>query len=134
MYIEAGQKRKNKNIRILKIFFSLFSRLCNRKINRSKINNNFKVNILGVTSIHNIKRFINLDKNNKDNGNEDNIDTINGIELGNEINKVDFIISPIDIEDKYRVPIIKVSSMLSEEDMNKLKEIFILKNSFKDNQ
>ena len=111
----------------------MFSRLCNRKINRSKINNNFKVNILGVTSIHNIKRFINLDKNNKDNGNEDNIDTINGIELGNEINKVDFIISPIDIEDKYRVPIIKVSSMLSEEDMNKLKEIFILKNSFKDN-
>lgn len=134
MYIEAGIEKKKQEYKDIKnILIVCSAGFATGRLIEAKINNNFKVNILGVTSIHNIKRFINLDKNNKDNGNEDNIDTINGIELGNEINKVDFIISPIDIEDKYRVPIIKVSSMLSEEDMNKLKEIFILKNSFKDN-
>lgn len=141
MYIEAGIEKSKKEDKDKKnILIVCSAGFATGRLIEAKIKNNFKVNILGVTSIHNIKRFINLEGNSKVCGNvnskknskEDNGHKYRGIEnKQEEFDKVDYIISPIDIEDKYGVPIIKVSSMLSEEDMNKLKEVFILKKSFK---
>lgn len=65
----------------------------------SRINNIFDVNIIAITSIHDIKRYENSEN-------------------------IDYIISTIDIEDCYFAPVITVPAIFNDNDIDKLKEYF----------
>lgn len=136
MYIEAGiEKSKREDNDIKNIIIVCSAGFATGRLLEAKIKNNFKVNILGVTSVHNIKRFINLKNYNEDKGKERDkgiyIDSDIEIESKEtQINKIDYIISSIDVEDKYGISIVKVSPILSEDDMDNLKNIFRFRKTF----
>lgn len=136
MYIEAGiEKSKREDNDIKNIIIVCSAGFATGRLLEAKIKNNFKVNILGVTSVHNIKRFIDLKNYNEDKGKERDkgiyIDSDIEIESKEtQINKIDYIISSIDVEDKYGISIVKVSPILSEDDMDNLKNIFRFRKTF----
>ena|GEM_PF-557904 len=105
MYIEATIE-KNKKDEIIKsknIIIACSAGFATGRLLEAKIKGSFDVNIVGVTSIHNISRLL-------------------------EEEKIDYIISPVDIIENYNVPIIKVSPILSNEDRRELGRYLSLKN------
>lgn len=106
MYIEATieKNRKSESIKIKNILIACSAGFATGRLLEAKIKARFDVNVVGVTSIHNINRSL----------------------LDNK-NKIDYIISPVDINENYNIPIIKVSSILTEDDIEKLKDKLELK-------
>lgn len=105
MYIEATIE-KNKKDEIIKsknIIIACSAGFATGRLLEAKIKGSFDVNIVGVTSIHNISRLL-------------------------EEEKIDYIISPVDIIENYNVPIITVSPILSNEDRRELGRYLSLKN------
>ncbi|MDV4150435.1 PRD domain-containing protein [Clostridium sp. AL.422] len=105
MYVEATIEktknediRKNKNILIVCSDSFATGRLLEAKLRRS-----FDINIVDFTSIHNISSVL----------------------KGKE--KIDYIISTVDIEQDYNTPIIMVSEFLDNEDKRRLKEYLYIK-------
>ncbi|MFU7517529.1 BglG family transcription antiterminator [Clostridium sp. HCS.1] len=98
MYIEATIE-KNKKDEIIKsknIIIACSAGFATGRLLEAKIKGSFEVNLVGVTSIHNISSLLE----------------------GKE--KIDYIISPVDINENYNIPIIKVSSILSDTDIREL--------------
>ncbi|MCF0147969.1 MAG: BglG family transcription antiterminator [Clostridium sp.] len=106
MYIEATIE-KNKKEEIIKsknIIIACSAGFATGRLLEAKIKGRFDVNIVGVTSIHNICRL--LEKN----------------------EKVDYIVSPVDILENYNIHVIKVSAILSNEDIKELGRYLSFKN------
>lgn len=94
MYIEATiEKNKKDEIgRTKNILIACSAGFATGRLLEAKIKGSFDVNIVGVTSIHNISSLLDSEE------------------------KVDYIISPVDINENYNVPSIKVSSILNDYD------------------
>ncbi len=106
MYIEATIE-KNKKDEIIKsknIIIACSAGFATGRLLEAKIKGSFDVNVVGVTSIHNISSLL----------------------KGKE--KIDYIISPVDINENYNIPIIKVSPILNNEDRGELARHLSLKN------
>lgn len=108
MYIEATieKNRKSESIKIKNVLIACSAGFATGRLLEAKIKARFDVNVVGVTSIHNINRSL----------------------LDNK-NKIDYIISPVDINENYNIPVIKVSSILTEDDIERLKNKLELKNA-----
>lgn len=106
MYIEATieKNRKSESIKRKNVLIACSAGFATGRLLEAKIKARFDVNVVGVTSIHNINRSL----------------------VDNE-NKIDYIISPVDINENYNIPIIKVSSILTEDDIERLKNKLELK-------
>ncbi len=98
MYIEATiEKSKKDEIRKSKnILIACSAGFATGRLLEAKIKGRFDVKVMGVTSIHNIDSFF-YDKN-----------------------KIDYIISSVDIDENYNIPIIKVSPILNNKDIEVL--------------
>lgn len=107
MYIEATiEKNKKDEIgRTKNILIACSAGFATGRLLEAKIKGNFDVNVIGVTSIHNISSILE----------------------GKE--EIDYIISPVDISKNYNVPVIKVSPILSNDDRKELGKYLSLKNS-----
>lgn len=94
MYIEATiEKNKKDEIgRTKNILIACSAGFATGRLLEAKIKGSFDVNIVGVTSIHNISSLLDSKE------------------------KVDYIISPVDINENYNVPSIKVSPILNDHD------------------
>lgn len=94
MYIEATiEKNKKDEIgRTKNILIACSAGFATGRLLEAKIKGSFDVNIVGVTSIHNISSLLDSEE------------------------KVDYIISPVDINENYNVPSIKVSPILNDYD------------------
>ncbi|MBU5454744.1 BglG family transcription antiterminator [Caproiciproducens sp. MSJ-32] len=68
----------------------------------SKIRRNFEVNIVALTSIHNLNKYIKKEK-------------------------IDFIITSLDLERVFNIEVIKVNPIITKEDMNLLKNKLLIK-------
>ena len=104
MYIEATieKNRKDQSGATKNIIIACSAGFATGRLLEAKIKGSFDVNIVGVTSIHDISSL--LDE------------------------KVDYIISPVDINEVYSVPIIKVSPILNDYDKRELGIYLSLKN------
>lgn len=107
MYIEATiEKNKKEEIeRTKKILIACSAGFATGRLLEAKIRGSFDVNIVGVTSIHNISNLLERKEG------------------------IDYIISSVDINENYNIPIIKVSPILKDEDKKLLKKYLYLKNS-----
>lgn len=105
MYIEATieKNKKDENIGRKNIIIACSAGFATGRLLEAKIKGSFEVNIVGVTSIHNISSLLE----------------------GKE--KIDYIISPVDINENYNIPIIKVSPILSDTDIRELGKYLSLK-------
>lgn len=109
MYIEAfiEKSKEEEKDKVKDILIVCSAGFATGRMLEAKIKNYFIVNVVGVTSVHNISRYI---KNTKS-------------KLNDKL-YVDYIISSVDIEEEYNIPTIKVSPILKEEDLKRLKGIF----------
>ena len=110
MYIEATieKNRKNERVGIKNILIACSAGFATGRLLEAKIKGSFNVNIVGVTSIHNISTLLKEEK-------------------------IDYIISTVDISDNYNLPIIKVSPILKDDDRKLLGSYLSLKSSKVDN-
>lgn len=108
MYIGANiEKNKRKEIeRTKNILIVCSAGFATGRLIEAKMKNYFKVNIIGVTSIHGMLGYINTEK-------------------------IDYIIASVDLENSFNIKTIKVNPMLTEEDFNVLKKVFTLKEDIK---
>ncbi|MGG7058079.1 BglG family transcription antiterminator [Clostridium tertium] len=106
MYIEATiEKNKKDEIgRTKNILIACSAGFATGRLLEAKIKGSFNVNVVGVTSIHNISSILE----------------------GKE--EIDYIISPVDIDKNYKAPVIKVSPILSNDDRKELRKYLSLKN------
>lgn len=98
MYIEATIEKNKKDVirRSKNILIACSAGFATGRLLEAKIKGSFDVNVVGVTSIHNISSLL----------------------KGEE--KIDYIISPVNINENYNVPIIKVSPILNDNDRSVL--------------
>lgn len=105
MYIEATieKNKKDDNIGRKNIIIACSAGFATGRLLEAKIKGSFEVNVVGVTSIHNISRLL------------------------EENEKIDYIISPVDINENYNILVIKVSPILNDEDLRELGKYLSLK-------
>ena len=106
MYIEATieKNKKDESGRSKNIIIACSAGFATGRLLEAKIKGSFEVNVVGVTSIHNISRLLEVKE------------------------KIDYIISPVNIDKNYKVPVIKVSPILSNDDRQELGKYLSLKN------
>lgn len=107
MYIEATiEKNKKDEIgRVKNILIACSAGFATGRLLEAKIKGSFDVNIVGVTSIHNISNLLERKE------------------------EIDYIISSVDINENYNIPIIKVSPILKDEDKKVLEKYLASKSS-----
>lgn len=105
MYIEATieKNKKDENIGRKNILIACSAGFATGRLLEAKIKGSFEVNVVGVTSIHNISSLLERKE------------------------KIDYIISPVDINENYNIPIINVSPILSDRDRRELGKYLSLK-------
>lgn len=105
MYIEATiEKNKKDDIkRIKNVLIACSAGFATGRLLEAKLKGRFDVKVIGVTSIHNIGSFL------------------------NGKNKIEYIISSVDINENYNIPIIKVSPILNNKDIEALSKCLELR-------
>ncbi|PRR82020.1 BglG family transcription antiterminator [Clostridium vincentii] len=98
MYICATLERCKKTSKVRNILIVCSTGFATGRLLEARINKNFDVNVIGVTAIHTIDKYL-------------------------ENENIELIISTIKIDENYRVPTVVISPTFSRDDINILTEI-----------